>query len=77
MNSSTLKRNYQTDISHIICFFTSSPQVICSLFLSEKLLYISIGGVHILYNADGVGGGLRFCYTLLYMVGGVVLTFVI
>ena len=30
----------------------------------------TIGGVHILYNADGVGGGLRFCYTLLYMVGG-------
>ena len=29
-----------------------------------------LGGVHILYNADGVGGGLRFCYTLLYMVGG-------
>ena len=36
--------------------------------------------MHILYNADGVGGGLRFCYTVLYMVGGgggVVLTFVI
>ena len=28
--------------------------------------------MHILYNADGVGvgGGLRFCYTVLYMVGG-------
>ena len=27
--------------------------------------------MHILYNADGVGGGFRFCYTVLYMVGGV------
>ena len=30
----------------------------------------SLGSVHILYNADGVGGGFRFCYTVLYMVGG-------
>ena len=29
-----------------------------------------LGSVHILYNADGVGGGFRFCYTVLYMVGG-------
>ena len=26
--------------------------------------------MHILYNADGVGVGLGFCYTVLYMVGG-------
>ena len=25
--------------------------------------------MHISYNADGVGGGFRFCYTVLYMVG--------
>ena len=29
-----------------------------------------LGSVHILYNADGVGGGFRFCYIVLYMVGG-------
>ena len=34
-------------------------------------IYIYIyGSVHILYNADGVGGGFRFCYTVLYRVGG-------
>ena len=31
----------------------------------------TMGSVHILYNADGVGGGgFRFCYIVLYMVGG-------
>ena len=26
--------------------------------------------MHILYNADEMGGGFGFCYTVLYMVGG-------
>ena len=37
---------------------------------SNKNHRMAQGSVHILYNADGVGGGFRFCYTVLYMVGG-------
>ena len=50
------------------------------IFASGRLFKISlsesIGGVHILYNADGVGGWVE---VLLYFViyGGGVLTFVI
>ena len=48
-------------------------------FPSHKFIHIDlcfksiIGSVHILYNADGVGRGFRFCYTgytVLYIVGG-------
>ena len=58
-----------TSLFCLIAFLTSC---VCIEHWSRSCINMSaiLGGMHILYNADGVGGGLRFCYTLLYMVGG-------
>ena len=58
-------------VKKIICFLLLSTTYNFNDFMTRlKLLIVSQGSVHILYNADGVGGGFRFCYSVLYMVGG-------